>query len=179
MTSAGFQLTIARMDRDLESTLLHMTRMRLLQDYPGQINTCLDVLSEEEIWWRPHEQANAVANLVLHLSGSNRYYLEQVIGGRDIGRDRAAEFAARGGQSKAQLLERWKHARHVAEDVLTALQPSQLAQTTDRTGKLTTYAQVLLHVTHHNAAHMGQIVWMTKMLHPGALDDIWMKMRSG
>jgi len=24
---------------------------------------------------------------------------------------------------------------------------------------------------------MGQIVWMTKMLHPGALDDVWMKMR--
>ena len=50
--------------------------------------------------------------------------------------------------------------------------------TTERTGKLTTYAQILLHVTHHNAAHMGQIVWVTKMLHAGAIDDLWMKMRS-
>jgi len=163
------------MERDLLSTLLHVTRARLLRDYPEQIGACLDVLTDEHVWWRPNEQANAVANLVLHLAGSNRYYLEQVIGGRDVGRDRAAEFAARGGYSKAQLVEAWEQARRAAERILDTIEPSQLAQTTDRTGKVTTYAQVLLHVTHHNAAHMGQIVWMTKMLRPGALDDIWMK----
>ena len=62
--------------------------------------------------------------------------------------------------------------------VLDGLQPSQLSDTTDRTGKVSTYAQILLHVTHHNAAHMGQIVWMTKMLQPGAVDDIWIKMQA-
>jgi uncharacterized damage-inducible protein DinB len=163
------------MERDLLSTLLHVTRTRLLRDYPEQINACLDALTDEHIWWRPNEQANAVANLVLHLAGSNRYYLEQVIGGRDVGRNRAAEFAARGGHSKAQLVETWEQARRAAERVLDTVEPSQLAQTTDRTGKVTTYAQILLHVTHHNAAHMGQIVWITKMLRPGVLDDIWMK----
>jgi hypothetical protein len=25
---------------------------------------------------------------------------------------------------------------------------------------------------------MGQIVWITKMLHPGALDELWMKSRA-
>lgn len=163
------------MERDLLSTLLHVTRTRLLRDYPEQIAACLDALSDDEIWWRPNEQANAVANLVLHLVGSNRYYLEQVIDGRDIGRDRAAEFAARGGRSKAQLVEAWEQARRAAGQVLDTLDASQLAQTTDRSGTVTTYAQILLHVTHHNAAHMGQIVWITKMLRPGALDDIWMK----
>ena len=39
-------------------------------------------------------------------------------------------------------------------------------------------AQILLHVTHHNATHMGQIVWIAKMLAPGAVDDLWMKMRT-
>lgn len=166
------------MERTLESTLLHISRARLTQDYPGQINACLDVLSEEDMWWRPNDQANAVGNLVLHLAGSNRYYLEQVIGGRDIGRNRAAEFAARGGHSKAQLIDVWEQARRIVDDVLNGLHPSQMTQTTDRTGKETTYAQILLHVTHHNAAHMGQIVWITKMRHAGALDDLWMKMRS-
>ena len=164
------------MERDVLSTLLHVTRTRLLQDYPAQIDACLGVLSDEEIWWRPHDQANAVANLVLHLAGSNRYYLEQVIAGRDAGRDRDAEFAARGGYSTPQLVQAWADARRAAEVVLNGLQPSQLAETTDRSGKVTTYGQILLHVTHHNAAHMGQIVWITKMLHPGALDDIWRKM---
>ena len=165
------------MERDLNSTLLHVTRARLTRDYPGQINTCLDVLSDDELWWRPNEQANAVANLVLHLSGSNRYYLEQVIGGRETGRNRDAEFAARDGYPKARLLETWQEALRATEDVLNGIDPSRMMETTDRTGKVTTIAQLLLHVTHHNAAHMGQIVWITKMLRPGALDDIWMKMR--
>ena len=155
------------MERDLNSTLLHLTRVRLLQDYQGQINTCLDVLRDDELWWRPHEQTNAVANLVLHLSGSNRYYFDQVIRGRDVGRNRDAEFAARDGYPKARLLEVWQEALRVTEDVLNGLDPSRLMETTDRTGKVTTFAQGLLHVTHHNAVHVGQIVWITRVLHPG------------
>ena len=166
------------MTYSLESTLLHLARTRLLQDYPGQIDACLEVLDDGDVWWRPNEQTNAVGNLVLHLSGSNRYYLEQVIGGRDIGRDRDGEFAARGGYSTDQLKALWDETRGIAEGVLSGLDPSQMVQTTERTGKLTTYAQILLHVTHHNAAHMGQIVWITKMRRAGALDDLWMKMRS-
>lgn len=165
------------MERTLDSTLLHLTRTRMLRDYPGQIHACLGLLDEAQIWWRPNEQANAAANILLHLAGSNRYYLEQVIAGRDIARNRDEEFAARGGYTKAQICETWDHAVRVTDEVLQSLVPSQMTQATDRTGKATTYGQILLHVTHHNATHMGQIVWMTKMLHPGALDDIWMKMR--
>ena len=166
------------MDRDLNSTLLHLTRVRLTQDYPAQINACIDVLTDEQLWWRPNEQANAVANLVVHLSWSNRYYFEQVIGGREIGRNREAEFTARDGFPKPKLLETWRHSLGVVQEVLDGLQPDQMMEATDRTGKPTTYGQILLHVTHHNAAHMGQIVWITKLLHPGALDELWMKSRA-
>lgn len=165
------------MERDLGETLLHTTRVRLVHDYPGQIDACLAVLEEEDLWWRPNEQANAAANLVLHLAGSNRYHLEQVIGGRDVGRDRAAEFAARGTCSKAQLAAIWQESVRVTGEVLDGLDPSRLMETTDRTGKTTTYAQILLHVTHHNAVHLGQIVWIAKLRQPGALDDIWIKAR--
>jgi uncharacterized damage-inducible protein DinB len=165
------------MDRDLGETLLHLTRTRLLHDYPAQIEACLDVLDDEDLWWRPNEQANAVGNLVLHLSGSNRYYLDQVVGGRDVGRDRAAEFAARGSHTRAELRSVWDEAKRTVDERLAALDASRLMDTTDRTGKVTTIAQILLHVTHHNAAHMGQIVWVTKLRRPGALDDIWIKGR--
>jgi uncharacterized damage-inducible protein DinB len=166
------------MERDLNATLLHLTRVRLTQDYPAQINACLDVLTDDELWWRPNEQTNAVANLVVHLSWSNRYYFEQAISGRDIGRNRDAEFAARDGLPKSQLVETWRHSLAVVEEVLNGLQPAQMMDATDRTGKPTTFGQILLHVTHHNAAHMGQIVWITKMLHAGALDELWMKSRA-
>jgi uncharacterized damage-inducible protein DinB len=166
------------MDRTLEGTVLHILRLRLLQDYPGQIAACLDVLSDEQLWWRPNEHANAVGNLVIHLAWSNRYYLEQVIGGRDIGRDRDAEFAARGGLSKDEVRERWNASLRIVTETLDGLTADRLMETTDRTGKVSTFAQILLHVSHHNAIHAGQILWVTKMLQPGVIDDIGIKMRA-
>jgi uncharacterized damage-inducible protein DinB len=168
----SLQNIIHVMDRSLESTLLHIMKLRLVQDFPRQINVCLDVLAEQELWWRPNEQSNSPANLVLHLAGSNRYYIEEIIGGRPVARDRDAEFAARAALSKAQIRGTWDESVRVVGEILNGLAPSQMMQTTDRTGKTTTFAQILLHVSHHNAAHMGQILWATKELHPGSLDDI-------
>jgi uncharacterized damage-inducible protein DinB len=166
------------MERTLESTLLHVMKLRLLQDFPGQIAACLDVLSEEQLWWRPNEQANSPANLVLHLAASNRYYFEEVIGGGTFARRRDAEFSVRGGRSKAEVRRTWDETVAIATRVLEGLQPSQMMETTERTGKTTTFAQVLLHVSHHTATHMGQIVWATKELQPGALEDIGRKLRN-
>lgn len=166
------------MDRTVASTLLHIIRLRLLQDYPAQIDACLDVLDDEQLWWRPNEQSNAVGNLLVHLAGSNRYYLEHVLAGRELSRDRDAEFAERAGRSKVQVRHIWDGALRVSTEILAGLDPDRLMDTTDRSGKPTTLAQILLHVSHHNAMHTGQILWITKMLHPGVMDDVGRKMRA-
>lgn len=165
------------MERTLESTVLHVAQTRLVHDFPGQINACLDALDEADLWWRPNEQANAVGNLVLHLAGSNVYNLCHVIAGRADVRNRDAEFAARGIQ-KAQVRHTWDDSVKLVDDVLAGLDPARLTETTERGGKTTTYAQVLLHVLAHVGVHLGQIVYITKQLKPGALDEIWMKMHS-
>jgi uncharacterized damage-inducible protein DinB len=166
------------MDRTLDSTVLHIVKTRLVKDYPGQINVCLEALSDEQLWWRPNDKSNSVANLVIHLAGSNRYYFEHVIGGEPDTRNRDAEFATRAGQTKASLQRLWAESVAATERTLNAVEPSRLMEQTDRSGKLTTFAQILLHVSHHNSVHMGQIVFIAKQLNPAAIDDIWMKMRS-
>ena len=40
-----------------------------LKQLESRIQECLDRLSPEQIWWRPSEENNSVANLVLHLTG--------------------------------------------------------------------------------------------------------------
>lgn len=166
------------MERTLESTVLHMVKTRLTKDYPGQIDLCLEALSEEELWWRPNDRSNAVANLVIHLAGSNRYYFEHVIGGAEDHRDRDAEFAARGSVPKAELLRYWKDSVASTTRTLESFDSGRLMETTERTGKTTTFLQVLLHVSHHNGVHLGQIVYIAKQLNPAAIDDIWMKFRT-
>jgi uncharacterized damage-inducible protein DinB len=165
------------MERTLESTVLHIVKTRLVKDYPAQIDVCVNALAEDELWWRPNEKSNSVANLIIHLAGSNRYYFEHVIGGQPDERDRDAEFAARGGQSKAALQQFWAQSVVATERALNGLEPSRLMQQTDRTGKPTTVAQILLHVSHHNSVHLGQILYVAKQVHPDAIDDIWRKMR--
>jgi uncharacterized damage-inducible protein DinB len=166
------------MDRTLDSTVLHLVKTRLVKDYPGQINVCLEALSDEQLWWRPNEKSNSIANLVIHLAGSNRYYFDHVVGGQPDQRHRDAEFAARGGQTKASLQKFWSESVSATERTLEGFDPGRLMEQTDRSGKLTTFAQILLHVSHHNAVHMGQIVFIAKQLNPAAIDDIWMKSRT-
>ena len=160
------------MDAPLDAEFLEIVRSRLLNEYPRQIRTCLDALTEDGVWWRPHDQANAVGNLVLHLAGSNQFYLGHAIGGGADVRDRDAEFSARGGRSKAEVLRVYDDARATVERVLDTLTPSRLVETTNATGRSSSFARLLLHVTHHNALHIGQIVWVTKLRQPGALQEL-------
>ena len=162
----------------LASIFLHAVRSRLTHDFPAQISKCLDELSDEQIWWRPNAQTNSVANLVLHLIGSNRFFLEHVIAGRETVRDRPAEFAGRGTHSKEELKAAWQNSVALTATLLDELDASRLTEITDRSGRPQTMAQILLHASHHNATHMGQIVWITKQLRPGVLDELWMKTRS-
>ncbi len=165
------------MDRSLDATLLHLIRSRMVDEYPSQIGQCLEVITDEDLWWRPDEQSNALGNIMLHLIGSNRLYVGYGVGARALERDRAAEFAARGKPGRTAVVDAWNETVHMMRQVFDSLQPSQMMEMTDRTGKTTTIASILLHASHHTAAHMGQIVWMTKMRHPGGLDEVWIKTR--
>jgi len=165
------------MERTLEGTLLHLVRSRLVDDYPSQIGQCLELVTEEDVWWRPDEKSNALGNILLHLIGSNRLYVGYGVGGRTLERDRAAEFTARGNPGRAPVVAAWNDTVQMMRDVLDGLDPSRMMERTDRTGKTTTLASILLHASHHTAAHMGQVVWITKMRHPGGLDELWIRTR--
>jgi uncharacterized damage-inducible protein DinB len=158
------------MSDPIEGALLDLARLRLAAEMPAQVVECLGALDERDIWWRPSERTNAVGNLVLHLAGSNRHFICHVIGGQPFRRDRDAEFAERTERSKTELLALWNDTTAAVAPVLDALTFTRLAETTTDKGR--SVLQVLLHVTHHNALHLGQIVWITKMRRPGALNEL-------
>jgi uncharacterized damage-inducible protein DinB len=164
-------------DRPLDAALLHLLRSRMVDDYPTQIGQCLDVMTEEDVWWRPDERSNALGNIMLHVIGSNRLYVGYGVGARSIERDRASEFTARGNPGLGAIVASWNDTVTMMTEVFDGLTAPLLMERTDRTGKMTTIASVLLHASHHTAAHMGQVVWITKMRHPGALDEVWIKTR--
>ena len=165
-------LSFRLMDGSLSEDFLEMVRARLVEDYPRQVRACLRVLDDEDLWWRPNDQANAVGNLVLHVSGSNRFYLEHVVAGGPDVRDRDAEFAARGALSKREVEQVWADTERRVERVLNTITTHRLTEMTDRSGRPSSFARILLHVTHHNATHVGQIIWITKLRRPGILHEL-------
>src|SRR4051812_33450757 len=86
----------------------------------GRITHCANQLSDEQVWWRPRPDMNAIANLMLHLAGNVHQLIVSAIGGEPDHRDRPAEFAAREGVTKSELLARLTSAVGRAKEVIAA-----------------------------------------------------------
>src|SRR5262249_25290922 len=94
-----------------ESTLAEMFRREVrggFKKYLPRIASCLELLSEDEIWWRPNAASNAAGNIVLHLCGNVRQWIISGVGGaRDV-RERDREFAEQGPIPRQALIARLK-----------------------------------------------------------------------
>lgn len=159
----------------LNKVALEALGKRITQILPAQIRECVERLTEQQLWWRPNEQANSVGNLVLHISGSMRHYLSRSIGGMEYDRDRPAEFAERGPIPKASLISIFDETINQAKETLDNFDTSRFLDSTEEPGYYSTRFEQILGIATHLATHAGQIIYITKMLEEGSLDDLWMR----
>lgn len=159
----------------MNDVLLAALRTRITAVFPAQIRAAVETLSDEEMWWRPNEGSNSVANILLHLTGSLNYFLNRNIGGIPFDRDRDAEFAAREPLSKAELMARFDAMIEKATQTFTALTPERLDDPSPEPSMHTLVVEDLVNVLGHLANHTGQIVWIAKSLHEGAARETWIK----
>lgn len=159
----------------MSAVTLDALHIRITRVFPEQIRACLDQLSDDEIWSRPNEQSNSIGNLVLHLSGSLDHYLNRAFGTIEFKRDRDHEFAERRRIPKADVRKRFDSMVTNAEKTFASLTPEQLADpaTEPRMNRLV--VEDLIGIAVHVATHTGQILWITKMIRGGGLDDLWMR----
>ena len=71
--------------------------VRRLDQLAGRIESCLEMLNDEQVWMRGSPNENAIGNLVLHLCGNLRQWIVAGVGGAADVRERDREFAAAGG----------------------------------------------------------------------------------
>ncbi|HVG17809.1 MAG TPA: DinB family protein [Blastocatellia bacterium] len=159
----------------LGDVALEGLRTKITKVLPSQVRSCVEQLSEEQLWWRPNEQANSVGNLVLHISGSMRHFLSHLVGGIEYVRDRDAEFAERNPVAKDQLLAIFDETIRQAAEVLNSFETSRFLHQTEQPGYHNTVFDRILGVALHLATHMGQIVYVTKMLQEGSVDELWIR----
>ncbi len=138
-----------------------------LEEYLDKIRLALDGLDDEQVWWRPAPGTNSAANLILHLCGNLSLWLLAGVGGRDYERHRSEEFAARGGHSKAELLDRLEQVVDDCRDVLAPLGAADLGLALEVQGYATDVLSAVVHGVEHMSYHTGQIVWIAKQLRAG------------
>lgn len=149
---------------DFAHAFLAQARHALLRHHLPRISRCLSLLSEKQIWWRPHPTSNSVGNLVLHLAGNVRQWIISSLGGAPDTRERDKEFAERGPISRRRLNAHLRTAVSEACRVLNRLTPDDLARTQVIQGFTVTGFTAAFHVVEHFAYHTGQIIFATKLM---------------
>lgn len=148
---------------DTPRAFLAQSRAYLTGHYLPKIRGAVDVLSDEDLWWRPHPAANSVGNLLLHLAGNIRQWIVSGVGGAPDRRDRETEFARREPLSRAELLAAITEAILEADAVIAATDPASLGERRTIQGRQVTILEAIYHVVEHCGMHTGQIIYVAKL----------------
>ena len=135
-----------------------------LEQLHGRIQDCLQRLTPEQIWTRTSDNENAVANLVLHLSGNVRQWIGSGVAGLPDSRQRDAEFDARAGVSPRELSEILRTTVANAAGIIREVPAARLTERIRPQGHDVTVLEAIAHVVEHFSQHTGQIMLLTKML---------------
>ncbi len=159
----------------LSDSVTTIAKNRMVLELPAQIRECLDLLSDEQIWWRPNGTSNSVGNLVIHLCGSTHHFLGRGVGGSGYVRDRDQEFAEKGPVPKAKLRQMLEETAAESERIIAGLDEARLLANTSNIETTMPVVTCLLRMSHHWAYHVGQIVFVTKTLREGMVQELFKK----
>ena len=157
---------------EVNALTLRAIRKRMTEVFPDQIITCMQSLTDEQLWWRPNENSNSVGTLVLHVSGALNHYVAHRIGGTAYVRDRPREFTERN-LSVEQLQQIFREAVAGCERTLADLEPERMLEPSTEPEFYTVLLEDLIGALVHMTVHTGQIVYLTKMLSPGSGKELW------
>jgi uncharacterized damage-inducible protein DinB len=132
-------------------------------EYLSRIVRCLQLLSDQEIWWRPIAASNAAGNIVLHLCGNVRQWIISGLDGAPDVRERDKEFVERGPIPRRVLIAQLRKTVEEACKVIDGLSADALEREFVIQGYRVSGLAAVSHVYEHFSYHAGQIIYLTKL----------------
>jgi uncharacterized damage-inducible protein DinB len=136
----------------------YLTEFNVLRN---EIQNAVWELNDEGANWHPLKVGtNSIYAILTHIMGADQFWIHQVIMGKEIRRDREAEFRASG--SLDELLTRWNTHWAVINSILEELDHSQLLEvrpvpSRPQQKEPITVQWIILHLISHYATHLGHI----------------------
>jgi len=124
---------------------------------------CLNQLDDGQVWWRPAEPMNSIANLVLHLCGNLEQWIVSGVGGAQDLRNRPLEFSERTPIPKEQLSQRLSSAVSRADEVLAHVTDARLLEPRRIQGFEETVLSAIFECLAHFNGHTQEIVYITRL----------------
>lgn len=135
-----------------------------LDDAVRKILHCAEQLSEDQIWWRPDESMNSIANLMLHLCGNLRQWVVAGVGGAEDRRNRPMEFAQRDRIPMAQLIQMLEGTAKEVRQTLDRVTPEELVRIRTIQGFDVSGIQAVVESIAHFRGHTQEITHMTRIM---------------
>lgn len=135
----------------IQEVELYLASLRGLHE---GFETTLAGLTVSELDMVPAEGANSLTVIVSHAFGSERYLIGQLVGGIEIRRDRAAEFATQG-RTERELVELIRAVGRESETVISSLSGEDLSAARQHRQGPRPVRWCILHAIEHLAEHLG------------------------
>jgi hypothetical protein len=146
------------------SLFLEFSRAKLLEQYWPRLRTCVESLTDEQVWWRPNDSTNSIGNIILHLNGNVKQWLVASFKRLEDRRDRPAEFSQRAAISGTALLAQLGSTMTEASEVLSDIKEADLLAPFEIQGYHVSGLDAVYQVVEHFGLHYGQILYITKMI---------------
>jgi uncharacterized damage-inducible protein DinB len=149
--------------RQLLALVLDQWKREVANGHLPRISDSLEMLSDEEIWWRPNDASNSLGNIVLHLCGNMRQWVIAGLGGAEDIRERDLEFSEKGPLPRGELIGKLRGTVREASRVIARLSAADLTRKYGIQGYRVTGYEAAFHVATHFTYHAGQIIYVAKM----------------
>ena len=130
-------------------------------------------LSDEQLFWKPNDESNSVANIIKHLWGNmlSRWTDFLSSDGEKDWRDREGEFD-NDMATREEMLDKWEAGWTCLFEALRPLTEAELEKTIYIRNQGHTVTEAINRQLAHYASHIGQIIFIGKMLRGGSWDTL-------
>jgi uncharacterized damage-inducible protein DinB len=129
----------------------------------GKIVHCIEQLSDDQFNWRPFEQHNSLANILLHLCGNLRQWIISGVGGVPDVRNRVAEFSGRARYHKDELLKKLEQTVWESDEVLAKFDIAKLTDKRRVQAFDVTVMGAIFDTVSHFVGHSQEIIYVTRL----------------
>lgn len=140
----------------------------LFSYYRGLGEKAMAQVDEKALFWKPHEEANSLAILVNHIAGNliSRFTDFLDTDGEKPWRNRDAEFE-NPFENREAMMQRWNQGWDTLEATLSSLKEEDLDRWVYIRNEGHTVVEALHRQLAHHAYHVGQMVFLAKMIRDG------------